>query len=299
MSKLYGDQPMICARRSALRSFVAILALVVLLTAAYPINAQTGNVIRVGVYNFEPLIFMDGDNVPRGVYLDVLEYIAAEEGWQIEYVFCSWADCLARLENGELDLLPSIGYTEERAQKLDYTNGYLFLDWGVVYRPKGSSIETILDLEDKKVAALKGSIYTIGFRVLLEQFGIHSQIVELDEYTQVLAAVERGEVDAGITTKLYGTILEETYPQIEPTYTFFSPIKIYYAVPKGKNARLLATLDRYIAALKADKDSVYYQSLDKWLEVRQGQAFIPLWLCAGVLPLCWLYLASSLFSVCS
>ncbi len=277
MSDFYNGQLIVWAYRPAVRGFVAILVLLVLLTVAYPINAQTGQVIRVGVYNFEPLIFMDEDNVPKGVYLDVLEYVAAEEGWQIEYTFCSWAECLARLESGELDLLPSIGYTEERAQKLDYTNEYLFLDWGVVYRQKGGSIETILDLEGKRVAALKGSIYTLGFRTLLEQFDIHSQIVELDEYTQVLAAVERGEVDAGITTKLYGTLLEDNYPQVEPTYIFFSPIKIYYAVPKRTNARLLATLDQYIAALKADKGSVYYQSLNKWLGVRERQVLLPPW----------------------
>jgi PAS domain S-box-containing protein len=254
---------------------IAVLLLAVLLVAARPLAAQSQATIRVGVYNFEPLIFIDKDGAPKGIYLDVLESIAAREKWQIEYVPGTWQECLTRLETGAIDLLPSIGYTEERAQKLDFTNEYLFLDWGLVYRGKGKPIQTVLDLDGKKIAALKGSIYTLGLTKLLEQFDLHSPIVEKDEYTQVLAAVERGEVDAGIITKVYGLVLERNYPQIEATEIFFAPVKIFFAVPKGQHAIVRATLDREFAALKADKNSIYYSSLNKWIGFYQSKEILP------------------------
>ncbi len=262
------------------RRWAAIIALtaLILLTSVYPLYSQTNPVIRVGVYNFEPLIFIDEAGQPQGIYLEVLADIAAKEGWQLEYVPCAWADCLAGLEKGDLDILPSIGYTEERAQKLDFTSEYLFLDWGEVYRQKGGTIDTVLDLDGKRVAALKGSIYTEGFRKLLQQFDLQTEIIEKNEYTEVLAAVDRGEVDAGIITKLYGAVLEDNYQQIEPTYIYFSPTKIYFALPKGKHPQLLATLNQYFAAFKADKNSAYYQSLNKWMEVYQKKETLPFWL---------------------
>ena len=140
------------------RGLRAVFLLALFLVAARPLAAQSHATIRVCVYNFEPLIFVDQSGAPKGIYLDVLESIAAREKWQIEYVPGTWQECLTRLETGAIDLLPSIGYTEERAQKLDFTNEYLFLDWGLVYRGKGKPIHTVLDLDGKKIAALKGSV---------------------------------------------------------------------------------------------------------------------------------------------
>ena len=257
------------------RGLRAVFLLALFLVAARPLAAQSNATIRVGVYNFEPLIFVDQSGAPKGIYLDVLESIAAREKWQIEYVPGTWQECLTRLETGAIDLLPSIGYTEERAQKLDFTNEYLFLDWGLVYRGKGKPIHTVLDLDGKKIAALKGSVYTLGLAKLLDQFDLDSQIVEKNEYTEVLAAVERGQVDAGIITKVYGLVLERNYPQIEATEIFFAPVKIFFAVPKGQHAAIRATLDREIAALKVDKNSIYHSSLNKWIGLYQAKEVLP------------------------
>ena len=39
-------------------------------------GAQAGTPLRVGVYPDAPLVFLDAKEVPRGVYIDLLEYIA-------------------------------------------------------------------------------------------------------------------------------------------------------------------------------------------------------------------------------
>ncbi|MCB0057072.1 MAG: PAS domain S-box protein, partial [Caldilineaceae bacterium] len=276
------------ARTHRARWLVTLLTLAVLAVLAQPLRAQTDNVVRVGVYNFEPLVFVDKEGAPKGLYLDALEYVAAREGWQIEYVPGTWAENLSRLEASEIDLLPSIGYTEARAEKLDFTREHLFLDWAIVYRGKGQPIETVLDLEGKTIAALKGSIYTEGLTRLLNQFDLHSPIVEMNQYTEVLAAVDRGEVDAGIITKVYGLVLEGRYSQIEATDIFFSPVKILFAVPKGQHPQILDALDRNFAALKADENSPYHTWLDKWIGIYQAKPVLPvtfLWGFAGALVL--------------
>ncbi len=261
------------------------------------IHAQSGARLRVGVYNFKPLIFMGENGTAQGLYIDVLNYIAKQEGWTIDYVLCTWSECLASVEAGELDILPSVGHTEERAQKLDFTQDFLFLDWGVLYRNNTQSIATILDLEGKRIAALKGSIYTEGLRRLLEQFGIHADIIEKSEYTEVLTAVNSGEVDAGVITKVYGLELEGNYRNIQYTEIFFSPVKIYFALPKGKNPDLLATLNRYFADLKGAKNSYYYQSLNKWMNFYQKPTGLPLWTLWILAALGVAFVAALLFSI--
>ncbi len=237
--------------------------------------------LKVGVYNFEPLVFIDENGEAQGLFIDVLNYIAEKEGWKISYVPGSWNECLTRLNDGKIDLLGSIAYSEQRAKKLDFTNEFLFLDWGLVYKRKGSPIETIFDLEGKKVSVLKGSIYTIGFKKLLEQFGIKSTLLEKDEYTQVFESIEDDEADAGINAQVYGMRIESDY-EIERTQIFFSPVKIRFAVPKGEQQFILNKLDEYFSALKADKQSHYYTLFNKWMGLYSKKKMFPRWV-KGVL----------------
>lgn len=278
-------------------AWLCLLAGSMALFAPSPAAAQSARaVFRVGVYNFKPLVFLDDDGVPQGVFIDVLNAIAAEEGWRLDYVPCTFAECLDGVISGDLDILPSVGRTPEREKVLDFTKDFLFLDWGVVYRRDDQVIETILDLQGKRIAALKGSIYTEGLTKLLEQFDIHATIIEEDEYTAVLAAANSGEADAGIITKIYGFELEGDYERLVHTDIFFSPVKIYFSVPKGKNPELLANLNKHLAAMKSDEASVYHQSINKWMSFDDNPPQLPLWVGGSLAGLGVLLLVSLSFS---
>jgi len=251
-------------------------------------------VITVGVYDFAPLVFIDKNSKPGGLFIDVLEYVARREGWRIEYVPGTWDQSLQRIEKGEIDLIACIGYSKDRASRLDFTKDFLFLDWGRVYEKIETDLESVFDLEGKKVAVLKGSIYTTGFRALLEQFEVRSEIVEKDNYRQVFQAIEVGEVDAGINGRVAGMLLGPEY-KIKPTEILFSPVKIGFGTPKGKSAEILKTLDTWITRLKADKNSVYYRRLNYWTEFYTKRTLVSPWLLRSLVVAAVLCLVSTGF----
>jgi len=252
----------------------SILLIILCCILFFPFHSNANSELKVGVYNFEPLVFIDENGNAKGLFIDVLNYIAEKEKWDIRYIPGSWNECLTRLIDGKIDLLGSIAYSEQRAEKLDFTKEFLFLDWGLVYKKKGSPIETILDLEDKKISVLKGSIYTIGFKNLLDQFGIKCTLLEEDEYTQVFNSIESGKADAGINAQVYGMRIQGNY-DIERTQIFFSPVKIRFAVPKGQQQVILKKLDEYFSILKADPQSVYYAFFDKWVGLYKKREIVP------------------------
>ncbi|MDP3428252.1 MAG: transporter substrate-binding domain-containing protein, partial [Humidesulfovibrio sp.] len=243
--------------------------------------------VRVGVYDYAPLVFSENGQ-PRGFFIDMLSDLAQRERWRLVFVPGTWAESLSRLEAGEIDLLPSIAQTPERDTLFRFTEDFLFLDWGVVYKKKGSAIRTVLDLEGKAITALDGSIYTEKLKALLEQFGIKAVIVPKPDYAETLAAVARGEADAGVCPNILGTILDRKL-DITRTDIVFAPIKLRWAVKRGGREDLLPSLDRHLEELKALPGSLYHQSHDKWLGLAAASAlprWLPWTLGIGLLALC-------------
>ncbi|MBF0118591.1 MAG: transporter substrate-binding domain-containing protein [Desulfobacterales bacterium] len=236
--------------------------------------------IRVGVYNFEPLVFIDKQGNTQGLFIDLMEYISKHENWKIQYIPGSWNDCLSRLKNSDIDLLMSIAYSDERAKYFDFTKNHLFVVWGEVHAHKDSAINTIFDLNGKTVSVLKGALANVELNNLLDQFGLFCNIIEKSEYSDVLQSLKKKEADAGIFTNIYeSNILNEE--NIKRTQIIFAPTKLRFAVKKQHNIDLISALDRYFVSFYKDESSIYKQSYDKWIRPLQSPTFSPQWLLWG------------------
>jgi PAS domain S-box-containing protein len=236
------------------------LCLLVLTTLLNPHHAGAGRTVRVGVYETKPLAYVDTDGSARGFFLDMLNIVAKKEQWNVQYVPGTWQEGLDRLKSDEIDMVLCIAYTEAREKYMDFPKEFLLLDWGLIFKPKGSKITSLLELEGKSVSALKGDVYLTGFKELVRQFNVNVKIQEVDQYPEVFKAVESGAVAAGVNGNLYG-MLNETGLSLEQTPIIFTPVKLGYAVNKGKNGDLITALDRNIAEMTADKTSIYHREL--------------------------------------
>lgn len=67
--------------------------------------------LRVGVGSNPPIAFRDSSGAMQGIAVDVLNYVAQQEGWRLEYVHDEWPAIFAMLERGEIDLLTGVAYT--------------------------------------------------------------------------------------------------------------------------------------------------------------------------------------------
>ena len=76
-----------------------------------PLKSHANEVIKVGVYNFEPVVFVDDNGNAQGLFVDVLNYIAEQEKWDIRYIPGTWNECLREFwQEKILDTVPKKGY---------------------------------------------------------------------------------------------------------------------------------------------------------------------------------------------
>ncbi len=240
---------------------VCLFLVLTLLSLFNPQHADASRTVKAGIYNFKPMVYSDTDGSAQGFFVKILNHIAQKENWNVQYVPGTWQEGLDRLKSDQIDLLLCIGYTDARDNYLDFPKEFLLLDWGTIYKAKGSSINSIFDLEGKTVSILKGSMLPAGFQELINQFNIHVTMKEMDQASEVLASVVSGSADAGVAANLSG-ILNKAWQKVERTPIIFTPSKLGFAVNEGKNGDLIAVLDREIATIKSDKSSIYYRELE-------------------------------------
>ena len=102
--------------------------------------------VRIGVYQNEPKIFMDQNGHAAGIFIDLLNAIAAQDDWKVVYVLCQWTVCLQDLQNGKIDLMPDVAYSVDRDAIFDFHQIPILESWSVVYANQGSSINDLSQL---------------------------------------------------------------------------------------------------------------------------------------------------------
>jgi len=259
-----------CVRRSlTLLFFAGCLPLLFLVPATNGAAQHTHMTIRVGAYENPPKIYTNREGLVVGIFPDILDRIADEEGWKLEYVFGTWAQCLKRLEENRIDIMVDIAASEERKQKFDFSDETIFLNWGAVYTRRELSIESLLDLHGKTVAVVEEDIHTVGehgIRKLDESFNLDLTYVQVGSYRDVFEMIQSGSVDAGVVNRLYGSISEKAY-NVKKSPIIFNPVQLQFAFPKNSptGAVLAERLDARISAMKNDPDSVFHEIVNCYL----------------------------------
>lgn len=233
-------------------------------------------IVTVGVYENAPKIFTSESGKPAGIFIDVIEYIASSEGWTIRYVSGTWGEGLDRLAQGEIDLMPDVAYSADRAQLYTFHKTPALSSWFQVYAPKESKIQTILDLNNKRILVLDRSIQQQAFVRLSKGFGLTTSLISVPDYKTMFEMVAKGEADAAITNSFYG-LLHAKKLGLEDTAVIFEPSALFYAASRGDPKHLLDTIDRYLAKLKKDPQSVYYASMKRWTS-EEVRFKLPVWL---------------------
>ncbi len=242
-----------------------------------PVSLKADNrVVTVGVYENAPKIFTLESGKPAGIYIDVLEHIARNEGWQLRYMPGGWGESLDRLARKEIDLMPDVAYTAERTQLYSFHAIPVLSSWFQVYAPKENNIRSLLDLNDKRILVLDRSVQEQAFVRLSQGFGLRTTLIAVPDYAAMFAKVAKGEADAAVTNRFYGQMHAKKY-HLEDTAVLFEPSDLFFAAPKGDPKQLLAAIDRQLAGLKKDPQSIYYASLKRWT-AEEVEINLPAWL---------------------
>lgn len=281
----------------ALIMLLSISNLLTLDALASDLSKEPKRSLRVAMFNAPPIMVVEQDGTNAGFMVELLETMAEHEGWNIEWVNLNWPEVIPNTLNHELDLIPFIAYSEDRAKYLDYNEEGILTGWGQVFVHKEDLVpQNIIALSGKKIAVIKNEVYGIKLKNLCDLFDIECDFVEVQTYKQALGAVESREVAAAVTSNLVS--YSHDNPHVKQTPIVFEPRKVLFATAKNTNADILATIDRYTKLWRFDGNSPYYQLRDKYLKgVIKDESSFPAWLLYALLIVIGLLVFAALVAV--
>jgi len=224
-------------------------------------SGSDARTVKVGVYENEPMIFLDGDGNARGFYVDLIELMASEEGYVVSYVPGKRTECLTWLRDGKIDILPGIG-TEPAAGDYVLTGVTVLSDWGQFYSSKESPLETMGDMSGKTIAVARGDLMYAGLQSAIGELGLDCHYVEVDGYGDALRMVSDGVVDACLVPRLYAG--RGVSPGLARSALVGLPVDLRFGVSIVAASAWLDVLDTRIAEMREDRNSEYYGAQNVW-----------------------------------
>ncbi|MBU1776646.1 MAG: PAS domain S-box protein, partial [Gammaproteobacteria bacterium] len=231
--------------------------------------------ITVGLYENAPKLYSDPNGRPAGLFVELLDEMARIEHWKLRYVPCEWSDCLNRTERGEIDLMPDVAFSTERALRFDFQSVSVASSWSQIYSRPQFKVYFLADLVGKRVAMLQGGIQQSFFAQLMASGNYNYVPVPVKSLDEGYAAVEAGAADAVVTNSFFAAHNGARYKLHESPIVFL-PTNLYFASGKGRNGELLMRIDKHLTEWRSDSDSVYFAALHRAMATPQ-EVLLPRW----------------------
>lgn len=231
-------------------------------TPATASSASNGKALRVGMNaEFAPFEFMDSEQKPQGFDVDLLQALAKQGGFEVEFRHTPWESLFPALNNGDIDIVASaVTITEDRKKTMDFTEPYYQVTQ-VVLLPKGKNVANVEDLKKlSKVGVVTGNTGDLAAQKI---FGAtSSNVARFENVTLLLKEVENGGLDAAISdsavvANYVKNNSDKGFSMIEiPDFE----VENYGIVVRKGDAE---TLNKLNAALKAIRENGEYAKIEE------------------------------------
>ncbi|MBT9597234.1 MAG: transporter substrate-binding domain-containing protein [Vitreoscilla sp.] len=256
-------------------ALVAALALAWAWQRGHLAETAAQRTVTVGLYENPPKVHSGDGGRPAGLFVELLDAMARNEGWQLRYVRCEWARCLELLSQGELDLMPDVAFTEERSRRFDFHAVSVASAWSQIYTKADVPVQTLPDLTGKRLAVLRGGVQEAYVARMMADAGVRYEPVLVGSLTEAYEAVAAGRADAIVTNSFSAARRAAAY-RLRETPLLFQAANLYFASPKGRNSDLLARIDAQLGAWRQNPDSIYFDALRRALSAPAATA-VPVW----------------------
>ncbi|MGA1603431.1 MAG: transporter substrate-binding domain-containing diguanylate cyclase, partial [Prochlorothrix sp.] len=240
------------------------------LTAEELAYRQENPVLRVhSEEHWPPYNFMEAGKF-KGLSNDYMRQLAQRAGFELEFVPDSWEKSVARLEQGDLDVISNMKKTPDREATFLFSDRPVFEVQDALLTRSNQPPLSLEDLEDKTLAVVRGYFHEELLRTHYPEIRLLLTTNTLD----AIQAVEMGQADAAIETHTVFTHYIQRYfisglisrPLLDDP--IFTVAPQYLGIRRDRPV-LKRILDKAMAALATERP----QLIEDWTAALESLTF--------------------------
>ena len=217
-----------------------------------------GDVYRVGIDTTYPPFEFEKDGEYTGIDIDLINAIAENQGFEIEFNPMDFGGIIPALQAGQLDVaIAGMSITDERKEIVDFSDPYFDAGLSLVVADDNSDITSLEDLEGKTVAVKSGTTGAQFARDNEAEYGY--EISQFEDSPSMFQEVSNGNAD--VLLEDYPVIayaIAESDLALKTVGDRLTGDQYGIAVLKGENAELLEQIN---AGLQELRDSGEYDEI--------------------------------------
>ena len=225
-----------------------------------PGQART-RIVYGGDHNYPPFQYLDKDGRPAGFNIEVMEAVAEEAGWDVEFRLEPWERALKEFKEGRIDITDMF-FSGEQKPYADFTQPFTILYHLVFIRQKDNiRISSIEELKNIRVIVQKDSYAHDALLKMMKR----ENIIPVDTEHDAILLLSSGKGDCALVSRVggYVTIDEHNLSGIIAACPPLLPVQYCFAVRKG-NASIFNQLS---SGLNDIRIRGKYEEIDrKWLQ---------------------------------
>lgn len=239
-----------------LKRIFLILSLIVAITSSFlprmdllaKDNEVEQKVVKVGYVISEGYQEGKDGEYKTGYGYEYLQRISYLTGWKYEYVYGSYSQLMRKLEDGEIDLMNGVSYSEGKNNKINYSSYSSGKEMYFIYcADNDQNLRTgdLNCLEGKKIAVTEDSFQEQLLEEWLTNNGIEAEVVTYVGTLGICDALNDKRVDAAVLSEQANAL---SYAMI----LNIGHSEYYFGVNKNR-PDLLASLNMAMCTIQGDE----------------------------------------------
>ena len=246
-----------------------IMICLILFPVSTSAKENSDHIIRVG--SFEETYNVVNEKGERSGYgYEYLQDIAGYAGWTYKYITSDWKNCFTQLENGEIDILGDISYTDERAENMLFSDMPMGEEKYYIYTDASNMDLTAGNLdsfEGKNIGVSKDNIVEDVLNEWESKYGLHTKHINVSNTAEVMDKLSKHEIDCFVSVE--ESRWEES--DISPL-TSIGETEIYFAI-NPERPDIKEALDSAMRRIK-DDNPFYTDDLYRRYLSAQSSSFL-------------------------
>lgn len=221
--------------------------------------------VKVGYFQFNGYHDTDLTGYRSGYGYEYLHAMAKYNNWDFEYIDGTWAECQEMLQKGEIDILTSMQYSDERAQKYDFSEKNIGSSSAILTVKEGNEnfVRGEFDtFKNMTIGIVAGNSRNDDLKAYSEKNNFTYTSHEFVDQNVMYEALMNGDIDAMLTSDLRKTNGEWVLAR-------FAPSPFYVTVRKG-NTVLLNEINKSLSKLEEEHPLLAVELHNKYYAVNDS-----------------------------